>query len=57
MIDKEDYVFTLKKRILGIRSKGHNGDLTTNISINSFGAELPSGPLDNTVKSIFNREI
>ena len=33
MIDKEDYVFTLKKRILRIRSKGHNGDLTTNISI------------------------
>jgi len=29
MIDKEDYVFTLKKRILRIRSKGHNGDLTT----------------------------
>ena len=27
------------------------------LPINSFGPELPSGPLDDTVKFIFNREI
>jgi len=42
MIDKEDYVFTLKKRILRIRSKGHKGDQSLQLHDNLLQRILDS---------------